>query len=255
MDLFSFEGQVAVVTGGGSGIGKTMAETLAENGATIVLLGRTLEKIQKTASDISQKTGATVSAYACDVTDKEQINNIVFKIIEKYKRIDILVNNAGTTARGNIETLDENDWDKVMDTNFKAIFLMSQAVVPFMKKAQYGRIINTASVAGQVSLFFGTAYGPSKAGVIHLTKQLAGELAQHNITVNAFSPWFFKTDLNSGTLENEEFKSMVENRTPMKRLGQLDELKTTVLYFASKGSSYVTGQNVFVDGGMTTFGL
>ncbi|MFZ3579173.1 SDR family NAD(P)-dependent oxidoreductase [Virgibacillus sp. DJP39] len=255
MDLFNFEKQVAVVTGGGSGIGKICAEALAENGATIVLLGRTLEKIQNTADEISNKTGATVSAFTCDVTEKKQINDVVLKIIEKYDRIDILVNNAGTTARGSIETLEENDWDKVMDTNVKSVFLMSQAVIPFMKKAQYGRIINTASVAGNVSLFFGTVYGPSKAGVIHLTKQLSGELAKYNITANAFSPWFFKTDLNSGTLKDEEFKSMVENRTPMKRLGQLDELKTTVLYFASKGSSYVTGQNVFVDGGMTSFGL
>lgn len=255
MELFSLEDQVAVVTGGGSGIGKTLAEALAGNGATIVLIGRTLDKIKYAAADISKKTGATVTAYACDVTDQEQIKNVVSKIVEKYDRIDILVNNAGTSASGNIETLAEKDWDKVMNTNVKSVFLMSQAVIPFMKKAQYGRIINTASVAGDVSLFFSTVYGPSKAGVIHLTKQLSGELAQHKITVNAFSPWFFKTDLNSEMLENDEFRSMVENRAPIKRIGQLDELKTTVLYFASKGSSYVTGQNIFVDGGMTSFGL
>jgi gluconate 5-dehydrogenase len=255
MNLFSLEGQVAVVTGGGSGIGKTIAEALAENGATVILLGRTLDKIKYAAAEISKHTRATITAYACDVTNKEQINNVVLKIIEKYNRIDILVNNAGTTARGNIETLDENDWDKVMDTNVKSVFLMSQAVVPYMKQAHYGRIINTASVAGNVSLFFGTVYGPSKAGVIHLTKQLSGELAEYNITVNAFSPWFFKTDLNKDRLENKEFRNLVEDRTPINRVGQLEELKTTVLYFASKGSSYVNGQNIFVDGGMTSFGL
>ncbi len=255
MDLFSLEGQIAVVTGGGSGIGKTVAEALAESGATVVLLGRTLEKVQHAAADLSNKTGAMVTAYACDVTNREHVHNVVLKIIETYQRIDILVNNAGTTARGTIESLTEDDWDKVMDTNVKSVFLMSQAVVPFMKKAHYGRIINTASVAGDVSLFFGTVYGPSKAGVIHLTKQLSGELAGHNITVNAFSPWFFKTDLNSATLEDHEFRQMVESRTPIKRVGQLDELKTTILYFAAKGSSYVTGQNIFVDGGLTSFGL
>lgn len=255
LDLFTLDGQVALVTGGGSGIGRTYAETLSEAGATVVLLGRTLEKVENTAAEIKQKTGVEVGAYSCDVTAKDKIESVVAQIVNKYERIDILVNNAGTSVRSNLEELDESEWDKVMDTNVKSIFFMSQTVTKYMKKQNYGRIINTASVAGSVSLFFSTVYGTSKAGAIHLTKQLSSELAPYNITVNAISPWFFKTDLNKSSLENDEFKGLIENRTPMKRIGQLEELKTTVLYFASKHSSYTTGQNMNIDGGMVHFGV
>ncbi|MGP4075544.1 SDR family NAD(P)-dependent oxidoreductase [Halobacillus sp. K22] len=255
INLFSNQGKVAVVTGGGSGIGRVMAETLAESGSDVVLLGRTGKKLEKTAQEIKDLTGGSVNSMVCDVTDNEAIKIITEQIYKEYGHIDILVNNAGTTSKGTVDTLNEDDWNRVMDTNLKSVFFMSQAVVPYMKKQEYGRIINTASVAGDVSLYFSSVYGTSKAGVIHLTKQLAGELAGSNITVNAISPWFFKTDFNRDKLENDEFRSMIENRAPMKRLGQLEELKTSVLYFAARGSSYTTGQNIFVDGGMTTFGL
>ncbi|MFZ0368333.1 MAG: SDR family NAD(P)-dependent oxidoreductase [Halobacillus sp.] len=255
INLFSNQGKVAIVTGGGSGIGRVMAETLAESSAVVVLLGRTKEKLEKAAREIEEKTGVRIALMVCDVTDNEAIKMTTENIHKEYGQIDILINNAGTTSQGTVHTLSENDWNHVMDTNLKSVFFMSQAVVPYMKEQEYGRIINTASVAGDVSLYFSSVYGTSKAGVIHLTKQLAGELAGSNITVNAISPWFFKTDFNREKLENDEFRSMIENRTPMKRLGQLEELKTSVLYFASRGSSYTTGQNMFIDGGMTTFGL
>ncbi len=255
MDLFKNNGKVSIVTGGGSGIGRLMAETLAESGSKVVLLGRSLDKVQKAAAEIADQTGAEVKAYSCDVTSKQDIEKVTAAINEEYGQIDILVNNAGTNAPGTIENLDEDGWDKVMDTNVKSVFFMSQAVVPYMKKQEYGRIINTASVAGDVSLFFSSVYGTSKAGVIHLTKQLANELAENNITVNAISPWMFKTDFIKDSLEDPEFKEMINKRTPMKRIGELDELKTSVLYFASKGSSYITGQNIFVDGGVTNYGL
>jgi gluconate 5-dehydrogenase len=255
IDLFSFNGQVAVITGGGSGIGKLMAETLAEAGANIVVLGRNPEKVEQTAKEISNKYKVEAKGYSCDVTSKKAIDTVVESINQDFGHIDILINNAGTSDHGTFDTLDDDGWDKVMNTNLKSVFFMSQAVYPYMKNKKYGRIINTASVAGDVSLFFSSVYGTSKAGVIHQTKQLARELAQYNITVNAISPWFFETELAKKSLENEDFKSAVENRTPIKRIGKLDELKTSVLYFASKGSSYVTGQNIFVDGGMTTFGL
>jgi gluconate 5-dehydrogenase len=255
VELFYLDGQVAIITGGGSGIGKVMAETLSEAGAKVVLLGRTYEKVQRAADEISEKIQNEAVAFACDVTVKEQLDQVVSEVYNQFKRIDILVNNAGTSIRKNIDELTETEWDRVMDINLKSIFLASQAVAEVMKKQKYGRIINTTSVAGAVSLFFSTVYGVSKAGAIHLTKQLALELAPYNITVNAISPWFFKTDLNRQTLENEDFLKMIEARTPMKRIGNLEELKTSVLFFAARGSSYVTGQNLFVDGGMTTFGL
>nr|WP_236818576.1 SDR family oxidoreductase [Alicyclobacillus tolerans] len=145
--------------------------------------------------------------------------------------------------------------DQVTDTNFKSVFLMSQAVGRHMVKQQYGRIVNVASVASELTLAYGTPYGPSKAGVVHLTRQMANEWAQHGVTVNAISPWFFKTSLNERALENEEFRTGLERRTPMGRLGQLDELVAPVVFFCSDGAGYVTGQNLFVDGGTTHFGM
>ncbi|WP_252314445.1 SDR family NAD(P)-dependent oxidoreductase [Sinobaca sp. H24] len=254
-NLFSLSQQVAVVTGGGSGIGKAMAETLAGAEAKVILLGRTKSKIEEAAKEIQSQTNAEVISLSCDVTDKEQVTQAVSTIIDNHGRIDVLINNAGTAAYGSVEEISEEDWDHVFATNLKSAFLMTQAVVPHMKKANYGRIINTASVAGGVSLFFSSVYGPSKAGLIHLTKQLSGELASYGITVNAISPWFFKTDFNAESLEDDEFRQSVEQRTPIKRTGRLDELKTSVLYLAAPGSSYVNGQNIYIDGGMTSFGL
>lgn len=255
MHLFNNTGKVAIVTGGGSGIGKTAAEALSESGATVAITGRTLEKVQKAAEEIQNKTGNTVQGFQGDVTNSDDIKRFLSEINEAFGQIDILVNNAGTLAPGTIDSLDEEGWDHVMNTNAKSIFFTTQAVVPYMKENNYGRIINTASVAGEVSLSFSSVYGTSKAAAIHQTKQLALELAPYNITVNSVSPWFFKTDMNESDLENEDFRTAVENRSPMKRLGELEELKSSFLFFASPASSYVSGQNVFVDGGMTVYGL
>ncbi|KGX92404.1 2-deoxy-D-gluconate 3-dehydrogenase [Pontibacillus halophilus JSM 076056 = DSM 19796] len=255
MELFNNTGRVAMVTGGGSGIGKTAAEALSESGATVAIIGRTLEKVEAAAAEIQEKTGNSVKGYQGDVTNTEDIKRFVQAIYEDLGQIDILVNNAGTLAPGLIDSLDEAGWDHVMNTNAKSIFFTTQAVVPYMKEQNYGRIINTASVAGEVSLSFSSVYGTSKAAAIHQTKQLSLELAPYNITVNAISPWFFKTEMNESDLEDEDFRTAVENRSPMKRLGQLEELKSSYLFFASAGSSYVSGQNIFVDGGMTVYGL
>lgn len=173
----------------------------------------------------------------------------------KLGHIDILVNNAGTSVRNNALQLTEDGWDKVMDTNFKSVFFMSQAVGRHMVEQKYGRIVNVASVASELTLAYGTPYGPSKAGVVHLTRQMANEWAQYGVTVNAISPWFFRTSLNSAALDNEEFRTKIERRTPMGRLGQLEELVAPVVFFCSDGAGYVTGQNLFVDGGTTHYGI
>ncbi|MCA1020643.1 SDR family NAD(P)-dependent oxidoreductase [Halobacillus litoralis] len=255
MELFNNKGKTAIVTGGGSGIGKTAAHTLAESGASVALIGRTAEKVEKAAAEISEATGSEVKGYSGDVTNTSDIERVVKTINNDFGQIDILVNNAGTAAFKDINSLTEDDWDTVMNTNAKSIFFMTQAVAPYMKEQSYGRIINTASVAGEVSLSFSSVYGTSKAAAIHQTKQLALELAPYNITVNAISPWFFKTDLNEEALADDSFRSAIEDRSPMKRLGQLEELQSSILYLASSGSSYVSGQNIFIDGGMTSYGL
>ncbi|TZE80264.1 SDR family NAD(P)-dependent oxidoreductase [Calorimonas adulescens] len=250
--LFDLTGKTAVVTGASSGLGVQFAKALASQGADVAVVARRYDRLTALCDEI-RATGRRALAIKCDVTREEDVKVAVSRVMDEFGRIDILVNNAGVAAGDGVESLSEEDWDKVLDTNLKSIYLFTKHVVPHMKEKHYGRIINTASMWGVVgnAAMPVTAYHASKGGVVNLTRALAGELAQFNITVNAIGPGFFESEMTQDIICSEEFKNYLNSRCPMKRLGQPGELDGIVVYLASDASSYTTGQTICVDGGWT----
>lgn len=251
-NLFDLTGKVAVVTGASSGLGMQFARALASQGADVAVIARRYEKLTALCKDI-EAMGRKALPVKCDVTKEDDVEKAVSEVIEQFGKIDILVNNAGVAAGDGIENLSEEDWDKVLDTNLKGVYLFSKHVVPYMEEKKYGKIINTASMWGVVgnAAMPATAYHASKGGVVNLTKALAGELAKYNITVNAIGPGFFESEMTKDIVYNEGFKAYLNSRCPMKRLGQPGELDGIIIYLASDASSYTTGQTICVDGGWT----
>lgn len=254
MQSFSLNGRVALVTGAGRGIGRALALGLAEAGADVVCLARTGAEVEATAADV-RVLGRRALAVTADVTRQEQVTQAVDAAITAFGRIDILVNNAGMNIRKPALEVQEQDWDKVVETNLKGPFLVAQTVGRHMCETGYGRVINISSVGGEVALRTGVAYGSSKAGLFHMTRILALEWAKYGVTVNAVGPWYFRTSLTEKLLQDEQYVSEILARTPIKRIGEVEELVGPVVFLASQASSYVTGQALMVDGGMTIYGF
>ena len=250
-DMFKLDGRVALITGGTQGLGLAMAQALAEAGADVVLTSRNLEKARQSASALASASGRRVVGLAVDVTDAQQIERLVEEVITTFGRIDILVNNAGINIRKPLETYDEASWDLVQGTNLKAPFLCARAVAPQMKKQGAGRIINLASMLGQVALPERSAYCASKGGVIQLTKVLALELAAHNITVNAICPGPIATELNIPVMNNPQANQLFLSHIPLGRWGKPEELGGAIIFLASDASSFMTGATLTIDGGWT----
>jgi NAD(P)-dependent dehydrogenase (short-subunit alcohol dehydrogenase family) len=248
-EMFDLNGKVAIVTGGGRGIGLKMAEGLAEVGATVVLCSRKVENCQKAAQDIA-KLGVKTLAMACDVKSPASIQSVVDKTLEKFGRLDILVNNSGVTWGGAVEEYSLEGWEKVMDTNMTGAFLFSQMAGRVMIRQKNGSIINIASVMGVIGIQEGAdaiAYSASKGALITFTKDLAAKWAKHNIRVNAIAPGWFPTDMTKWVFEHHSKKIL--SFVPMGRFGEPEELKGAVVYLASDASRYVTGIVLPVDGG------
>jgi len=251
---FRLDGKVALVTGAGRGIGKTLALGLAQAGADVILTARTQGEIETAAREIAELTGRKTLALTCDVSDPASITQTVEQAVADFGHIDILINNAGIgVLKPTLETTPE-EWDQVMNINLRGVFLMSQAVARQMIDRKWGRIVNVASVGSALQIQGLASYSASKAGVVNVTTRFATELAPHGITVNAISPWFFKTDMNAAALESD-FGHFAVARTPIGRTGNLEELVAPVLFFCSEGASYVNGQNLFVDGGAMSYGI
>jgi len=254
MEMFQLDGKVAVVSGSGKGIGKSMALGLADAGADVVIVARTAADIEQTVAEIQAK-GRKAIGIATDVKKKEDIENMVAKTIEEFGKIDILINNAGMNIRTPALDVPEEEWELIIQTNMKSVFLASQAVGKHMVEQKHGSIINISSVAGQVALRTGVAYAATKAGIIQMTKTLALEWGKHNVRVNAIAPWYFKTPLTEKLLADEAYYNEIINRTPLRRVGDVKELVGPAVFFASEASSYVTGHTMFVDGGMSIYGF
>ncbi|MGD7045389.1 SDR family NAD(P)-dependent oxidoreductase [Jeotgalibacillus proteolyticus] len=252
---FALTGKTAIVTGAGRGIGKALAAGLAEAGAEVILLSRTEKELKETARQIKDRGG---KAYylTVDVTDREHIHQAIGQIRKKSGRIDILINNAGMNIRSKAEDVTDSEWNTIMDTNLKSAFMMSQEVGKVMKEQWTGgSILSVSSVAGQTALRTGVAYGASKAALIQMTKILAFEWGKDGIRVNSIGPWYFDTPLTEKLLSDEKYLKDILAVTPLNRVGQLKELIGPALFFVSEAGSYVTGQTLFVDGGMTIHGF
>jgi 3-oxoacyl-[acyl-carrier protein] reductase len=236
------------VTGASRGIGRAIAVQLATCGATVVGVARTLEGLQPTLEAI-RSAGGTADGFAANVADSDDVQRVVDDVEAKYQRIHVLVNNAGVTRDGLMLRMEDNAWQEVIDTNLKGTFLFSRAVGACMMRARYGRIINISSVSGLVGNPGQANYSASKAGVIGFSKTIARELATRGITVNVVAPGFITTDMTN--VLPEKIKTEVKERIPVRRLGTPEDIADLVTYLSSPSASYVTGQVIAVDGGMT----
>ena len=252
-ESFDLRGEVAIVTGGSQGLGKEMAKALAQNGATVVLASRNLEKLKAAAHEILE-AGGKAEAIRCDISKFADVQNLVGRVIGSFSKIDILINNAGMNVPPKpLVDFPEEDWQRVIDTNLKGTYYCCKAVCPEMIKSRKGRIINISSIAGSVGFPGMAPYGAAKAGIIQLTKVLALELAEYNITVNAIAPGFFDTALRDNIRNNQKMIDFTLERTPLGRCGLPKELKGLAVLLSSEASSYITGQTICIDGGWTVW--
>lgn len=245
--LFDLSGQTALITGGGTGLGRQFAITLAEAGATVVLCARRVDKLEATAEEI-QQSGGNAHCYAMDVTDSNSITT-AFDQASAHGTVTVLVNNAGLSTSPMLIDAQEDIWDKAQDTNLKGAWMVArEAAARMIKNEVGGSIINIASALG-FAVQKGTGpYSTSKAGLLHLTKGMAVEWARYGIRVNSIAPGYFATDLANEFLESERGKAMVK-AIPQRRLGEHENLSGVILLLATEAGAYMTGTNITVDGG------
>lgn len=248
--MFRLDGKTALVTGGGRGLGEVFCHTYAQAGAAVVVADIVEDNAQKVAANLT-KRGHKASAVHVDVTDTESVNAMVKHAIGTYGRIDVLMNNAGVVINAKAEEMTDAQWDHVVRVDLDGVFKCCRAVGAHMIKTGGGTITNLASMSGTISNHPQPqcSYNAAKAGVIMLTKSLAGEWAPHNIRVNSISPGYMKTEMTKGGREDEELYPVWIENTPMKRCGEPKELAGLALYLASDASSYMTGTDVIIDGG------
>lgn len=250
--MFQLKGRVAVITGASSGLGKQMAKGFASQGADLVIMARRLERLEELKSELEQ-LGVRCLPIKCDVTNLSDIKNAALEAERVFGKVDILVNCAGSAKNNGVLNMTDEEWKFTIDTDLNSVFYVTREFANIMKKNNYGRIINIASMYGMVgNMAMDTvAYHSSKGGVINFTRAVAAELAKYNITCNAICPGYFDTELTHETLITESFTNYMKATVPVGRYGHEGELNAGAIFLASDEASYVTGVILPIDGGYT----
>jgi gluconate 5-dehydrogenase len=248
--LFDITGKRVLITGSASGIGLTLAEGLAKEGASVIINGRTSEKVKAAAAQL-KKQGLKVEGCTFDITDPAEVESQISFIEKTTGAIDVLVNNAGIQQRGPLEDFSLDDWNNLLKVDLTGAFIVSKAVVKGMINRKAGKIINICSLQSELARPSIAPYATAKGGLKMLTRSMAAEWAKYNIQVNGIGPGYFKTAMTKALYENPEFDAWLCKRTPANRWGEPGELVGALIFLSSDASSYVNGQLIFIDGGIT----
>lgn len=251
-----FDHEIAIVTGGGSGIGEATAKRLASEGAKVILVGRTKSKLEKVVSEINENLNETRAfLYVCDVTSEEEVKGLVEYVENEFGDVTVLVNSAGVLSYSMIRDMSFEEWKKIVQVNEDSVFLVSKYIGNLMKKCAESDqnkdrvIVNVASISGHKPGSLFPHYSAAKASTINLTKALAFEYGRSGIRVNSVSPGFVETPMIESSLQEEKMMKIIERKTLMRRVGKPDEIANVIAFLASKEASYVTGADLVVDGG------
>ncbi len=251
--MFDLKGQVAVVTGASSGLGRQMAEAFAKQGANLAILARRVERLEELKVKLEKEYKVKVLPVKVDVTKSDEIEAAAKKVVKEFKTVDILLNCAGSSKDKGVLEMEDDEWDFTIATDLTSVFKMTRAFGNIMAKNGYGRIINIASMYGLVgnTEIHTVAYHASKGGVVNFTRAVAAELATRGVTCNAICPGYFETELTKPVLDTPQFQEFARIHVPMERYGKPGELDAAAVFLASKEASYVTGLIMPVDGGYT----
>ncbi|MGM1016911.1 MAG: SDR family oxidoreductase [Actinomycetota bacterium] len=249
--LFDVSDRLALVTGSSRGLGRSLALALARAGARVIVHGRDADAVEETRAEAQALSGRVAVSVTFDVTDAAAVEAGVADLLARVGTPDILVNNAGVQRRAPIQDFAVSDWDDIIAANLSGVFYVSRFIAPAMIERGSGKIVNVASVQSLLARQTIAPYSASKGGVAQLTKGMAADLARHGIQVNALSPGYFATEMNRALVDDTDFTAWLTQRTPAQRWGDFAELDGALLFLTSDASSFVSGQNIFVDGGMT----